>query len=298
MFSPRFLHRKFIKGKYDIEVSYLEGPSARIISGCPYEDVKLVSWIHGVQHTKRIASIAFRGYGEAQRCYAKFHKTICVSKEVSQDFLTLFSTLTNVEVLYNTNETKRIFSMKEDPVEDGLFVDNEIKLCGVGRVIPIKGFDRMARIQKRLREEGYLTHFYVLGVGPEQRRIEKYLSDHNLSNSFTFLGYQVNPYKYVSQCDIFVCASSTEGFSTAATEALIVGTPVVTTLVAGMREMLGENEYGIITENNEEALYQGIKKLIDDPQLLAYYKNQATKRGEFFSMENTVKAVENMLETL
>lgn len=42
-FSPRRLHKAFIREKYDIEVSYLEGPSARIISGCPNEDTKLVS---------------------------------------------------------------------------------------------------------------------------------------------------------------------------------------------------------------------------------------------------------------
>ena len=153
----------------------------------------------------------------------------------------------------------------------------------------------MARIQKRLKENGYPTHFYALGVGPEQIEIEKYLQENNLSDSFTFLGYQTNPYKYVSKCDIFICASTAEGFSTAATEALIVGTPVVTTLVSGMKEMLGDNEFGIITENNEDALYEGIKKLLDDRKLLEYYTKKAQERGGAFSTENTVKAVENML---
>ena len=56
--------------------------------------------------------------------------------------------------------------------------------------------------------------------------------------------------KYVARCDWFICPSFEEGFSTAATEALVVGTPVVTTLCSGMKEMLGENnEYGIIVEN-------------------------------------------------
>ena len=66
-----------------------------------------------------------------------------------------------------------------------------------------------------------------------------------------FLGYQTNLYKYVAKCDLFVCASHAEGFSTAATEALILGVPVCTVEVSGMKEMLGENnEYGIITEND------------------------------------------------
>ena len=36
-----------------------------------------------------------------------------------------------------------------------------------------------------------------------------------------------NPYKYIAQCDLFVCSSYREGFSTAATESLIIGTPVL-----------------------------------------------------------------------
>lgn len=93
-----------------------------------------------------------------------------------------------------------------------------------------------------------------------------------------------------------MCASIAEGFSTAATEALIVGTPVVTTDVSGMKEMLGENnEYGIVVENDEEALYQGIRKLIENREILNYYKQMAIERGKEFSTNKTVKAVEKML---
>ena len=53
------------------------------------------------------------------------------------------------------------------------------------------------------------------------------------------------------------------------TESLVVGTPVVTTLCSGMTELLGENnEYGIVTENNEDALYEGIKKMLTTPDCL------------------------------
>ena len=90
-----------------------------------------------------------------------------------------------------------------------------------------------------------------------------------------------------------------EGFSTAATESLIVGTPVVTTLCSGMEEMLGKaNEYGLITENNEDALYNGIKKVLTEKGLLDHYAEKALERGKFFSREKTVQAVENMFESL
>ena len=90
-----------------------------------------------------------------------------------------------------------------------------------------------------------------------------------------------------------------EGFSTAATEALIVGTPVCTVEVSGMKEMLGENnEWGVVTENSEEALYAGIKDLLDNHKLLGYFKEKAIERGKTFQTGSTVKAVEDMLLSL
>ena len=297
LLTPQQLHNWLIRERYDIEVSYLEGSSARIISGCPHKNTKLISWIHVEQHTKALAAQSFRNYEESRRCYTRFHRTVCVSEYVKQDFLSLYPGLQNLQVLYNTNETAQILEQSREAVEPGIFRDGEIRLCGVGKLMPIKGFDKIARIHKRLRDEGYPVHTYILGEGAERQKLEAYIKENHLEDTFTLLGYRTNPYKYVAGCDAFLCASTAEGFSTAATEALIVGTAVCTVEVSGMTEMLGQNnEYGVITDNNEEALYRGIKTLLDEPALLDHYKQRAEIRGKDFSTENTVKAVEKMLE--
>ena len=299
LFTPKQLFRHYIKESYDIIVSYLEGPSARIASGCNDPDTKLVSWIHIEQKTKDRASGSFRSYKEALSCYERFDRTICVSDTVRKDFLGIFPLKKPVDVLYNTNESAKILRSSLESVPEDTFAKNEFKLIGVGKILANKGFDRVARIHKKLKDEGYPVHTYILGIGPQQSEIEAYLERNCLTNSYTFLGYQTNPYKYVAKSDLFVCASFAEGFSTAATEALIVGTPVCTVEVSGMKEMLGENnEWGIVTDNDEDALYQGIKRLLDDPALLAHYKEMAVQRGKTFSTENTVKAVEEMLMSL
>ncbi len=299
LFTPNQLCRHYIKEHYDVIVSYLEGPSARIVSGCADPDTQLVSWIHIEQKTKERAAASFRSYTEALACYQRFDRTVCVSDTVRQDFLSLCPLDKPVDVLYNTNESAQIVAASAESVPESIFADHEIKLVGVGKILANKGFDRLARIHKRLRHESYPVHTYILGNGPQQREIEQYLRENDLLDSYTFLGYQTNPYKYVAKCDLFVCASFAEGFSTAATEALIVGTPVCTVEVSGMKEMLGKNnEWGIVTDNDEESLYQGIKRLLDDPQLLAHYKKMASQRGKTFNTENTVRAVEQMLENL
>ena len=80
LFTPHFLFGHYIHGEYDLIVSYLEGPSARIVSGCRNKNTKLISWIHVEQHEKETASRAFRSYKEALKCYRKFDCTVCVSE--------------------------------------------------------------------------------------------------------------------------------------------------------------------------------------------------------------------------
>ena len=295
LFKPMTLYKHFIKEHYDIVVSYLEGPTARIVSGCPDTDTRLVCWIHVQQDNRKIASHSFRNYYEAQDCYNKFHKIVCVSEYVKKDFQCLFDYKNPIDVLYNTNETEQIIKLSK--LSPKFVLPSErINICVVGKLAARKGVDRIARIHNKLIENGYSIHLVYIGNGSEENNLKEYFQRRAIESTVTFTGYTTNPYQYMVQCDLFVCASLSEGFSTAATEALIIGTPVCTVEVSGMKEMLGENnEYGIVTENSEEALYEGIKKLLDNPDLLAHYKKQAEIRGKKFSTENTVKAVESML---
>ena len=299
LFSPEKLYKYFIRDDYDIIVSYLEGPTARIVSGCTNPNTKLVSWIHIEQHTKELASKSFRSYKEALDCYSKFDRTVCVSDTVKDDFESIFDTKKPVEVLYNTNESEKIKKLSDEQVDDVDFSKDTINIISVAKIVPSKGYDRLMKINKKLIEKNIKNHIYILGIGEEKEKYEKYLTENNLTDTFTFLGYRDNPYKYVKKADLYVCSSRREGFSTAVTEALIVGTPVVSTNCSGAYELLGENnEYGIVTENNEDALYEGIKKMLTTPNLFEAYAAKAKERGKAFSTEKTVKAVEEMLSAL
>lgn len=296
LFPYRFLFKCFIKEHYDIIISYLEGPTARIIAGCQDKNTKKICWIHIQQENKRTASYSFRSYREAQECYSQYDRIVCVSEYVKQDFQNLFDINKPIDVLYNTNETKQIVEKAKEPVEINVFKDDETKICVIGKISKRKGCDRVVHIQKKLLDNGFKTHIYFLGNGIDEEYVRKFIKDNDIEDTVTLLGYQTNPYKFLSKCDLFICASLAEGFSTATTEALILGVPIVTVEVSGMKEMLGENdEYGIVTDNDEEALFQGIIKMLSTPDLLIDYSSRAFERGKEFSTEMTTKAVEEML---
>ena len=87
-------------------------------------------------------------------------------------------------------------------------------------------------------------------------KISSYAAEQGISDVYTFLGFHKNPYPFVARADLFVCSSRREGFSTAVTEALVLGIPVVSTNCSGTYELRWKNgEYGIITDNSEQAIF-------------------------------------------
>ena len=296
LFSPKKLYKMFIKEKYDLVVAYLEGPSARILSGCPYPNTKKIVWIHIQQDTEKAAATGFRSLKDAQLGYNAFERIVAVSEMVKQTFVEHIQPKVEVEVLYNTNETDTIKILGQETI-DWDFSDEVPNIISVGKILHTKGFDRLLEAHTKLLKEGILHTVTILGIGEDQKKLENKIAELGAEKTFRLAGFHKNPYKFIAKSDLYVCSSWREGFSTAVSEALILGIPVVSTNCSGATEMLGEhNEYGIVTDNTTEGIYQGMKKMLENPETLAFYKNKAQERGLFFSKEKTVKAVENLFE--
>lgn len=297
---PRLLYKYIVKNKYDVIVSYLEGSTTRILSGCADTDIKRVAWVHIELNDKKSISNGFFKSTMALKAYRSFNKVICVSETVKKAFeSTAGEQFSNICVLYNTNETSKIMELALESVDDVVFKNDTVNVCSVGKITPTKGYDRLIEVHRHLIDEGFKHHIYILGVGEQKAELEQKLKEYGLEESFTFLGFRDNPYKYVAKCDLYVCSSHREGFSTAVTESLIVGTPVVSTCCSGAYELLGKNnEYGIVTENSEEGIYQGMRQMLESEVKRRYYADMALEQGKKFSTQKTVEAVEEMLNSL
>lgn len=300
LFSRNFLYKKIIKDNYDIVVSYLEGATSRIISGCDDKTIKKISWIHIEQENKKIFSHSFRNFKEAVTAYNSFDKIVCVSNTVKEDFLKI-SRIDNkkVTVIYNVNETNEIVKKSKENVNDLVFDSNCLNVCSVAKLMYTKGYDRLIDVHKRLLENGIYHKIYIFGTGEDKELLQKQINDNNVQNTFILAGFKENPYKYIDKCDLYVCSSRREGFSTAVTEALILGKPVVSTNCSGAYELLGyNNEYGIVVENSENGIYNGLSKMLSNAELFEKYKIVAKKRGEKFSKENVVKQNKKLFDDL
>ena len=289
---PSIVYRLFIKGDYDYEVSFLEGVPTKLLSASTSRKSKKYAWVHTDLSACYGHEKVFPDIKRHIECYKKYNKIFCVSKSAKEGFIKLFGITENVSVLYNPVDNIKIKELAKEPVED-IIIPDVVKLISVGRLTYLKGYDRLLEVCAKLKNEDNLKfQLWLLGEGEDKSALEKYILNNDLSDYVKLEGFKINPYKYIDKSDIFICSSITEGFSTVVTEAVILEKVLVTTDCAGMKEILGNSEYGLIVENSVDGLYYGIRQILEDRNSYLYYKNKVRERSRDFQLQKRIKEIE------
>lgn len=288
----KWLYPLYIRDDYDIEVAYLECGPTKILAGSTNKKALKLAWVH----CDLIKKEGIAAQAEKQKKhYRAYDKVICVSENVKDSVVSLFGLESEAVVLYNVNDEEEILEKAKAfdvPMTDGA------NLVAVGRLSMEKGFDRLILACAMLKQNGNRFQLRILGEGPERQSLEEQIRKYYLEGQVKLLGFQANPYPYMAAADIVVIPSKYEGFSTVATEALILGKPVVTTPCSGMRELLGDSQYGLITEDSVEGIYSGMKKMLEDPTLRESYAQAAAQRGKAFSKAERIAETENFFRSV
>lgn len=292
LIPPALIHRLFIGNKYDYEVAFLEGVPTKIISSSWNKKSQKYAWVHIDLFNQFGIKKVFRTMNKHINCYRKYDKIVCVSESVRDAFVKRFGIHDNLVVKYNPLNHDIISKLADEPLEKS----NKLRVVSVGRLEKQKGYDRLVKIYKRLMLDGIDFELVIIGEGSDRPMLEKFIAYNHLSDSIFLLGFIENPYKYMKNADLLVFPSRVEGYSTVVTESIILGKPVVVSNCSGMKEILGESEYGIVTENNTESLYNGIKAMLSDEKMREYYARQAEKRSMDFKMRTKMKRIEELFK--
>ena len=256
------LYKRFINKKYDIEVAFQYGISTNIIAKSTDTHAKNLAWVHG--------------YEERQlKLHESFDRIVHCSKEGAERYKKVFAYPERVTYLYNLIDDNKLAIMAKEEID--CQTNGKFTFCSVGRLSPEKGFMRLIKCHERLVNEGILHNLWIVGGGAQHEELKKYVVDHSLADSVKLLGADINPYKYMARCDMFVCSSYREGFSTVCVEAALLGKAIVTTEVGGAKEFVGDNNIGIVTKNNDDALYEGMKYVLENKTCIKEYEKNIAK---------------------
>ncbi len=162
----------------------------------------------------------------------------------------------------------------EFPFEDG---ENLIKFLTVARIsFEHKGLDRGVEVFRRLGDEGLLENvrWTIIGKGRDSENLKKMIEDNNLQEYIFPIGVKENPIPYMKKSDVLLLPSRHEGKPMVVTEAFIMGLVPVVTEYTSAHEQIQNGVDGLVFDNNTEALYEGLRKLLKNPSVLLPLKEK------------------------
>jgi colanic acid/amylovoran biosynthesis glycosyltransferase len=167
-------------------------------------------------------------------------------------------------------------------------------LC-VGRLVPAKGQHILVSAVKRLVEENRAVRLRLLGDGPERRSLEERIVTERLT-AHVILEGAVNPDRirdFLRNADVFALSSFAEGIPVALMEAMATEIPCVSTMIAGIPELIRDEIDGLLVPpSDEEALAEALRRLMDEPE----FRRRLGRAGRLrvidrYDLEKNVKAL-------
>ena len=176
---------------------------------------------------------------------------------------------------------------------------DRIVILSVGEMTKNKNQELILRMVAEYKKKGGSICYALCGRGAEESRLRKLTAELGIEDEVKFLGYHKDIYEIYKMADIFVFPSLREGMPVALMEAMASGLPVICSNIRGNRDLLVDQEGGVLVEGHKlddyvKALEWTIEKKDHWKQMGEY--NQ--KRAEQFDREHVIGVMEKVYKEL
>ena len=177
---------------------------------------------------------------------------------------------------------------------------SELTIMFVGRLDPIKGVKYLIQAMSIVKNYQNIK-LIVIGDGEEKKELKELVSMLNLSDCVYFTGLIDNEKipEYMSQADIFVLPSLSEGFPVASLEAMASGLPIVATNVGGLPDIIEDGVNGYLVEpRNPVQLAEKITLLLKDNDLRLNISKANREKAKKYDWSYVVGQLEDVYYSL
>jgi glycosyltransferase involved in cell wall biosynthesis len=163
-----------------------------------------------------------------------------------------------------------------------------------GNIKPHKNLERLIAAFARLRRGGF-ERVKLLIIGDEISKypaLRRAVHRHQLHPVVRFLGFVPDRTLAVLYrlADLFVFPSLYEGFGLPPLEAMASGTPVVTSNVSSLPEVVGDAAV-LVDPYDPDAIAEGMRRVLSDPDLRAELRAKGLARAREFSWDRSVERI-------
>ncbi|RFA37469.1 glycosyltransferase [Alkalilimnicola ehrlichii] len=226
----------------------------------------------GTAVTERLAGRVWwkkwRKLRQLRKIYGQADLIVANSEGVRQDIARATNLpVRALELVRNPVLVPEFYKLADEPEPHPWFADGQPPvILGAGGLRQQKGFDTLIQafgIVKSKRE----CRLMILGEGHQRRRLSEQARALGIDNDFALPGFTSNPYPYMRHARVFVLSSRWEGSPNVLTEALALGTPVVSTNCrSGPSEILQDGKIApLVPVDDAEALADAIGQTLDSP---------------------------------
>ena len=151
-----------------------------------------------------------------------------------------------------------------DPVDRSVVdtPENVPLIFAMGRLHKNKAFDVLLQSMPNIPD----AWLWIAGEGPEESSLKALVEELGIGERTRFLGWLDKPDAFLSSADIFVCPSRHEPLGNVINEAWAAKKPVIATASMGPKELLGDNERGLVVPINEpKEIAKSVNYLLENP---------------------------------
>ncbi len=160
-------------------------------------------------------------------------------------------------------------------VQTGLSRRNNV-IGYIGRLSPEKGVMQFVRAIPLLLAERSDLRFLIVSDGPLMADITRYLAEMGCADSVTLTGWvdEKEIPVYLNDLRLLILPSYTEGLANIILEAMACGTPVLSTAVGAIPDVVKEGVTGyLLGDNSPETITRKTLEILADPRLEEVHKN-------------------------
>ncbi len=224
-------------------------------------------------------------------------RILTVSETSKHDILRRFKvSAEKITVIYNAIDERFNVRPSDEQVQrvrERYQLDQQFVLY-VGNIKPHKNLERLIDAFDRLRRSGF-DQLRLLIIGDEISKypaLRRAVHRHKLHKFVRFLGFV--PIETLAVlyrlAAAFVFPSLYEGFGLPPLEAMASGTPVVTSSVSSLPEVVGDAAL-LVDPYDPEAIAEGMRRVLTDPQLRATLCARGRARVQQYSWQQSIERV-------